>query len=236
MKISFLPTIILVSTQKDNVSCGVYVCQYALGMMNLINRMDVRTSQLTGDLKALFITLCEDETSEFIVKENEIDEMRQNILKLICSLSNIWNPSRPPAPYIGIFNPKDRCYANVVIQCVMRCTPIMENIVKLKDSERPAYAKLLFQVCMEMKSMCNTFTKPKGKIKHFIQLPKEETFDKEFPFDLRQGKLYVYFLHHVMSHITINKLHFWDAYAQMYLNSSANISYVLIKLSMALTY
>ena len=156
----------LVSQQENNYDCGVFVCQFAYGMIRLINTAKIKRTTRIDDIKQLFHkTLCskkeksylrrmkkELKRNDFLLKKEYASQWRIQCIKLICGLSILQTPLPPPKSHVGLNNPKNMCFAIATIQCFLRCTSIMHKIVSVENKERDVFSKLLFNTLVEIQS------------------------------------------------------------------------------------
>ena len=166
----------IVTQQDDFSNCGVFVCEFASIFIKLINSKQIRSIMPIQDLRRVLTKIfsCTIETSQ-------IEDRREMMAKLLHNLSILWDPCYPPPPYIGISNPGHRCYANAVFQCVIRSTPIMKDIARIKSSDRQLSSNFLFEMCADMKCI-------NKETKSYIIHPENKSYDESWNKEEDQGK------------------------------------------------
>ena len=111
--------------QKNDYDCGVFACQFAYGMICLINTNEIEQSSWIKDIKRTFEKLCSKsqkgnlrkrkavyaKRNDFIFKVEYAQQWRTHFIKLICGLSILNKPNSAPASYVGINNPNNMCFA-----------------------------------------------------------------------------------------------------------------------------
>ena len=156
--------------QKNDYDCGVFACQFAYGMIRLINTNVIKQSSRIRNIKRTFEKLCSNtekarlgrmttqlyaKRNDFIFKVEYAQQWRTHFIKLICGLSILNKPNSAPASYVGINNPKNMCFAIASVHCFLRCTrciQMMKEIVRTENKERNAFSKLLLDSLVEIQS------------------------------------------------------------------------------------
>ena len=145
-------------------------------MICLINTNKIKQCNQIGGIKTTFRKLCNAKVkrkltasnsqistqevllkmNDFIFKPEYAIKWRIQFIKLICGLSILKDPISPPASYVGLNNPKNMCFAIAPIQCFLRCTKLMKDVVVVPNQQRDIFTKLLFNTLVEIQSAVYT--------------------------------------------------------------------------------
>ena len=90
--------------------------------------------------------------NDFLFKTQYATTWRVQCIKLICGLSILQTPLPTPPSHVGLNNPKNMCFAITTMQCYLRCTMIMHQIVSVENKERDVFSKLFFNTLVEILS------------------------------------------------------------------------------------